>query len=513
MTDNSTGQTPPEFEKITPTKIEIVPQYEAPSAGSARLAAPPQSGSKKIGLGLVLLGIIAILVFFLLPRVVVSPQVAPDQETAAIGTMRSKQIDQATAQPWQEAQLAKDRKQAQDILAQLLDKQTALEERHVELWGGEQFAAAKALALKGDELYRQRDFAAAAASYQEGLDDLTLLLESVEQVLAQRISSGWDALAQDNAQRAAQEFAIALEIDPNHGEASRGAARAATFDQVWSLYKRGQQQARNNQLDEARRLLREALALDAQMTQVTEALRDLDGRIAQRDFTRAMSVGLKALAEGDFVAAREQFNLALRIRPGSTEASDGLAQVSHQLAQNKIAQHRVAAEQQVVGEQWTQARQSYQEILRIDESLIFAQQGLKMADDRIHLDALLEGQLQSPQRLSTPAVYQEAQALLTIARKVERPGPRLTGQVTRLQVLLRDALEPVVVEIRSDNQTDVTLYKVEHMGSFTSRKLSLKPGTYVLVGKRKGYRDVRRELTIIANQPVAPLVIECVEII
>lgn len=513
MTDNSTGQTPSEFEKIAPTRIEIIPQSEEPSAGSVPVAAPRRSGSKKIGLGLALLVITAILVFFLLPRMVTNTQVAPDQETAAIAAMQSKQVDQGTAQPWQEAQLAKDRKQAQDILAQLLDKQAALEERHVELWGGEQFAAARALALTGDELYQQRDFAAAAAAYQKSLDDLTLLLESVEQVLAQRISSGWDALAQENAQRAAQEFAIALEIDPNHDEASRGAARAATFDQVLSLYKRGQQQARNNQLDEATKLLREARALDPQMTQVTEALRDLDGRTAQRDFTSAMSVGLKALADADFTGAREKFNLALRIRPGSTEARDGLAQVSHQLAQNTIAQHRAAAEQQMASEQWTRARQSYQEILRVDESLIFAQQGRKMADDRIRLDALLEGQLQSPQRLSTPAVYQEAQALLTIARKVERPGPRLTGQISALEALLRDTQKPVVVEIRSDNQTDVTLYKVEHMGSFISRTLALKPGTYVLVGKRKGYRDVRRELTIMANQPTAPLVIECVEII
>ena len=59
----------------------------------------------------------------------------------------------------------------------------------------------------------------------------------------------------------------------------------------------------------------------------------------------------------------------------------------------------------------------------------------------------------------------------------------------------------------SDNLTRVTLYKVGELGYFTSKSLSLRPGNYVAVGRRDGYRDVRVEFFVGPDKAMEPVVV------
>jgi IMP cyclohydrolase len=77
--------------------------------------------------------------------------------------------------------------------------------------------------------------------------------------------------------------------------------------------------------------------------------------------------------------------------------------------------------------------------------------------------------------------------------------------------LLGEAATPVNVVLRSDNLTTVTVYRVGARGNFAERALQLKPGRYVVVGTRNGYRDVRRELNVVPGNAAPVVVIQCVE--
>jgi hypothetical protein len=46
---------------------------------------------------------------------------------------------------------------------------------------------------------------------------------------------------------------------------------------------------------------------------------------------------------------------------------------------------------------------------------------------------------------------------------------------------------------------------------FFSRSLELRPGTYTVVGTRRGYRDVRVLLRVKPEVPAEPLVVRCEE--
>ena len=79
--------------------------------------------------------------------------------------------------------------------------------------------------------------------------------------------------------------------------------------------------------------------------------------------------------------------------------------------------------------------------------------------------------------------------------------------------MLKPTPMPIRVQLISDNVTSVSIYKVGKLGSFATRELSLRPGTYVAVGSRPGYRDVRLEFLVGPELEPKPVVIRCEEAI
>jgi hypothetical protein len=89
--------------------------------------------------------------------------------------------------------------------------------------------------------------------------------------------------------------------------------------------------------------------------------------------------------------------------------------------------------------------------------------------------------------------------------------PRFGEQASQLGARLRLVRTPVPVRIESDSETDVVIYRVGSLGRFAQRQVTLRPGVYTVLGTRRGYRDVRRTLTVDPGQEPAALVLRCEE--
>lgn len=228
-------------------------------------------------------------------------------------------------------------------------------------------------------------------------------------------------------------------------------------------------------------------------------------------FVRAMSDGLAALDRRDFAAAHDAFARADRLRPGSAEAADGLLRAEAGRRQAAVAEHRRQAELFEEAEEWRQALQRYDEVLAIDATVAFAQEGRRRAAARAELAEQIASHLARPQRLSDAVVLREAAELVDRAAEAVPAGPRHQGQVAALRGLVEAYSTPVRAVLRSDEETDVTVYKVGRLGTFDERVLELRPGTYTVVGSRRGYRDVRRQLVIEPGREPEPLVVRCEE--
>ncbi len=245
----------------------------------------------------------------------------------------------------------------------------------------------------------------------------------------------------------------------------------------------------------------------------------LPGRLSSKEergpekdpFVEAMSQGLAALDREGYAAARDAFLRAEALRPGSPESADGISRAEAGRRRTQLAaldEKAMAAEE---AEDWYAAVEAYEAALKVDPTVSFARQGAKRARDRASLDERLRFHLSNAERLSSSEVLHEASLLLAKASELTSGGPRLLRQVEALGRLVDSYSQPVRVELRSDNLTEVTVYRVGRLGTFETRDLDLRPGTYTVVGSRNGYRDVRRRLVVEPGQEPAPFEVRCEE--
>ena len=199
------------------------------------------------------------------------------------------------------------------------------------------------------------------------------------------------------------------------------------------------------------------------------------------------------------------------MRPGSVGAADGLLQADAAEKLERIADLRREADRLESSERWDEAAVRYAEVLALDGTIVFAREGERRCRDRGELARQLDFHIAHRDRLSADAVFDEASALLEEARATEPAGPQHRRQVEDLAALIRVADVKVRVRLESDDETEVTVYRVGRLGKFESHELELRPGTYTVVGSRRGYRDVRRTLVVVAGQRPEPLVVRCEE--
>lgn len=231
----------------------------------------------------------------------------------------------------------------------------------------------------------------------------------------------------------------------------------------------------------------------------------------QQRYIQAMSDGLEALENGRWRVAQDAFALASRLRPGAPEVADGLARAEAGLRRESVAVNLQQAGELEQREAWREAEKLYQTVLEMDAESAAALAGHRRTRARADLDEKLEFHIANPGRLSTAAVFDDASARLEDALQTAPTGPRLEDQISRLEDALRRASIPVVVVLESDSMTEVMVYRVGRLGSFTRRELKLRPGAYTVVGSRSGYRDVRLELVVRPDSPPKPLVVRCTE--
>ena len=349
------------------------------------------------------------------------------------------------------------------------------------------------------------------AAAKRALEEKTAQEQRVAAELRAALAAGTAAIEAGDATEARRQYGIAAKIDPANTAARRGLKRAETLDAVRTLLAQAAELERNGQLPAAEQAWRQALALDPDTSAARDALARVQAQQSASAFSAAIADGLAALSRKDYAAARAAYGRAGRIRPGAPEVKEGLEQVQRAVGDRTIAQHLESARKAGQEERWRDALEAYRAALAIDGKLLDAQQGVERVEPRVMLDAALSSYLERPERLFSDGVRGAARATLAQAAAIPDPGPVLTRQVTEVRALLAAAETPLRLMIASDKLTDVTIYRVGRLGAFDRRDMELLPGRYTVVGTRAGFRDVRREITIMPGKAPPELMIRCEE--
>jgi tetratricopeptide (TPR) repeat protein len=411
----------------------------------------------------------------------------------------------------EQVRIAREKREAEHALQQLLDHQTVLEAQQVRIWGGADYETALTRLAEGDAEFANQNFAAAAATYQAVTTMLVTLEASKADRLTAALEQGVQALQTYDAKSAQKHFTIALAIDPQHVQARRGAARAKTLDRLASLLASGREHEQNRKWTLAEERFRAAQDLDPDSRDAREAVERVTAIIKQLEFRGAMSDVLTAIETGALSEARRALERARMLNPESAEVADAQLRLTRAIQAQEIALHRSRAQQGEREEHWQDVIAEYRAVLVIDPHAQFALQGLQHAERLAKLYAQLDAYLDAPGRLQSREPRTNADHLLQSVTSLSDKGPKLRNKLDALEDLVRLASTPVAVLIRSDNQTEVSIDRVGRIGRFSESRMMLLPGTYRVRGMRVGYRDVRLEWTVTAGPALQTIEVRCEE--
>jgi tetratricopeptide (TPR) repeat protein len=357
----------------------------------------------------------------------------------------------------------------------------------------------------------KKDFAHAEELYLAALTVLNPLYPLIEPAFDNAYAKGEEAFAVGERLGAIRWYELAVAVTPSHAGAQAGYKRAKNLEAVLHLVDQGIEYEEDLELDAAQKSFEQAVALDAVWRPAIDGLLRVEKTRTKMQFDMRMSEGFVAIAVGDYLAARAAFRAAQKLIPDSSEPADGLLQVDQGMRLADISTLEQEAQALERDEHWDAVISTYEEILKVDNTLMFASDGLQKAREMSALHARLDKLVEEPDKLSAPSQMQRATSLVVDIATRPKIGSRLGSQRDELLRLLKRAATPLKVSLLSDNVTAVSIYKVGRLGNFLRRELDLRPGTYVAVGSRPGFRDVRLEFRVAPEIEIEPVIVQCEE--
>ena len=467
--------------------------------------------------------IIAVGVVVLLPESVEGPTKIPehipssdvrDNRLAAAPPQILKQ-DLATGTP---AALGNDslaEKEAKSLLAKALEQQIRLENDGAKIWGDASIKPSYSDALASldtaNSWIDRQEYSRASDGFRETLSLFDQLLTSKDERFARAMSSGLAALDILDGPAATPHFQMALALQPQSEKAQNGIVRAANAPRTLELMAEGRRHEAAGDIDRALNSFQGAIALDPQYVLANENAKRLAGIIIERDYGNAISATLQAINSRKFIQAQRSLETARKIRPTAPEIAELRARIRSGKQQQAIENLRKLAISSEQAEQWSEAIKHYDKVIAIDPIAGFALQGRTRAEKFNTLHIEVRNYIANPDRLSSPQPRKHALQILAAAEGISNSGPKLKADAERLKELISAAETPRPLVLKSDGYTKIVIYRVARLGVLLERRLMLRPGRYVAVGSRSGYRDVRINFVVPTNDTKTVIEIRCVE--
>ncbi len=496
------------FTRSTATQPRTVPVTPVETPGGGRSVSTPTALA-----GLAGLIVTALVVFSLLPNDTTEVEPPPVTTTASTSVETpdaTPTIITPALTPLEQARQEQLEQRGKDLAKEILRLQVTLEDIGVHRWGGDKYAESEALTEQADEAYRSGEFEAGLALYEAAITVLETTIASVDSRKQSYIETGEAAVADGDHETAIAAYQIVTAMEPTNAEHRDRLELAMQLESLRDLLEKATFLEQEGQLDEAKQAATDALALRSDWQPAIAAQARITAAIDQRRFSDAMSAGFAALSSQQYDEARQSFEQARQIQPSSDAPDDGLQQVDLAITQGEIDQLTGKARIAETDENWADAIAHYQDIQALDATLVLAREGEQQAAQNLALNQSVDRLVNRPTLLANDEELQNARRLVATAVS-DNPGPILSNKIDRLSQFIALARIPVEVRLRSDNRTDVTIYRYGELGRIQETSVTLTPGQYTIVGKRPGYKNVQYELTLIGGREIEPIYISCTE--
>lgn len=442
------------------------------------------------------------IVFVILPTF--APQVGPDR-------FRTQAAAESAVDPAQIEARRQQRDAYEQARAQYELALETLETQAAGVWGGDTFAAAKQLADQAERAAEAADHGLALERIETASRRLERVSAQRANALAERLRIGRTAIDAGQLDVARQSFDLARQMDPGNAEAEQGMVRVLALGPVLGELAAAESARLAKDFLTALTAYENVLRADPTNVTAGAGLREVRAAISSDRYAREIGAALADLRADRLDAARAALARAASARPGAAELAAVTRQLQAADRRRELQGSAVEIRDLERAERWADALAAYDALLKQDAGLAFAREGMARVVPRAELARRLQRLIDTPSRLSAPEVRREGERLLAQAARIADEAPSLREQ----ERLLREAMQrfdrAIVAVIESDGLTEVRVQRVGAFGVFTRKEIALKPGRYVVIGSRAGYRDVRREFVIEPDAEPLMLEVRCTE--
>lgn len=421
-----------------------------------------------------------------------------------------RRSDAEIVPPFEAAELARARQEAEAQLAAFIALQVRLEEElNVAAWGKSELAAITDRANDADDLFVAGQFHQALGEYAAATDELKALLGEGNERFSTAVAEGEAAIVALDHPAAVAAFERASTVRADDPRVAAGSARTARLPEIIELLRESDRAVLRGNYPLAQEFLAKVKAIDPATTGLDARFAVIAADIADELRRETLSEGFAALERGDHDTAIDAFERVLARTPRDADGLAGLQQAEQARILAQIDRLRAAAEHAEQQAEWASALAAYDESLAIDPTLKFAITGKQRIAGRVALMRAMARFNEDPAVLSGQTEFADAREVLARAEAEVDPGERFATEVAKLRTAIERSTAPVPLILVSDNATEVVIHKVGALGVFTRNELLLRPGRYIIIGSRDGCRDVRKE--IILAPGMEPVDIRCVE--
>ena len=513
MSSQDTARTP--ITLVTPNLSE--PEYSGAGRGQTFLdKLDMRTRLLLAGLSVAVLAVSALVLYF---SYLVSPQkltpadtIQPQQNSGPDSPTRASVELLA---PFASSNLEKSKSQAEQSLSSYVEAYQALQKTiNVEVLSLSELADAQNIALMGDELFLENDFAGASDSYLTALEIVENATDQANRILVElsdELEESIDSLAIEQANRLLAE---AIELSAQTGSLETLSNRVKVLPDVAEALRDARNFELADRYSEALSVYRKIANLDPLTDGLDQFVARANQKRSEQLLKKDIGFGMSALANGNLDEAEKYFASAQLLSPENDTVLAGL-RYKNQLEESiSLADRRKAAVSAITSEEWGEAIKLYRSVLDSHPFSTFAIEGIRDTFKLQELTDQLEIIVSRPEKLSDEELFAQATDILRLAERLldttdKERLPNFRSLTTQVKGLLNRYTSPVSVTLYSDDATEISISGVGSLGQFQQTTIELNVGEQTFRGIQNGCRDVYR--TVIVEPGMQPIDIRCEE--
>lgn len=367
----------------------------------------------------------------------------------------------------------------------------------------EAYESAYVLFSEGLYFLENGSFSEARSRFEDALEQMGVIEERLEDYMDRQVQEGQRAIAMGDATVAQEAFTSVLEIDDDSEVAQQGLERAEVLSQVYPMLEQAKALEESGQLVKANDLYVSALELDPKSARAQAGAARTEKEVKDLAFNRTLFEAVEAAEEENWFLAIEATEKALEVYPENEEVKEQLEEFRTLEYETKIRRGLAKGRDFEKARGFALAQDAYEEVLELDPENEMAIEGIRRTGDTIRAMIRYEKLIELAQAEAVENLdFQSSITYFNEAMGIKPDFMPLKQDAIKLKNFLEKQSKPIGLSLNSDNRTWVSISGYDHLGKFNKKSIRILPGKYRIVGRRKGFEDAVRSVTIIAGEGI-----------